>query len=408
VSDVEFTPPELRSDASAWEFDLAIQQTGRVQHFFMGRRLPEAVKTYAMLSKHLATPARRLERLAKAEAEAGHDITAMSLYFDAAGGYAQAQHTLFGNSAEKRMLHAASLRCYQEVRRLSPTTIEHVDIEWDGKVVSGYLHLAPVEGPAPLVFFIPGIDMTKEMTPEPFNNWALQRGMHLFVFDGPGQGESNLRDVALTNDNYEDAVSTALTALAERPEVDADNLLLYSMSFGSYWGARVAATEPRFKAAVLQWASVTDPEKLFGGVASPRYKHVLAYVTRSQTEDEVDAFIAGMPLGDLPSKISMPTLTTVGEFDQRSPLPAVYGFFDQISAPAELWVFADQHHQVSLRGKAPTASSSAGDCHALGMDWLKDRVLGKELRAPGEVTYVDGSVSPNDPAVKRKRFWYED
>ncbi len=253
----------------------------------------------------------------------------MTLYYDAANGYASAQHALFGKTPEKTQLHGAALRCYDELRRLAPYTIERVEIPWGDTVVAGYLHLAPGDEPAPLVFFIPGIDMTKEMTPEPLNNWALQRGMHLFVFDGPGQGESNMRDIVLTHDNYEDAVSAALTVLAERAEVDADNVLLYAMSFGSYWGARVAAKEPRFKAAVLQWASVTNPEKLFAGVASPRYKHVLAWVTRSKSEAEVDEFIAGMPLGDLVEQIQIPTLTTVGEFDQRSKLPDVYDFFDR-------------------------------------------------------------------------------
>lgn len=48
-----YEPPPMRSDASAWEFDLAIQQTGRVQHFFETRKLPQSIKTYAMVSKHL-------------------------------------------------------------------------------------------------------------------------------------------------------------------------------------------------------------------------------------------------------------------------------------------------------------------------------------------------------------------
>ncbi len=31
------------------------------------------------------------------------------------------------------------------------------------------------------------------------------------------------------------------------------------------------------------------------------------------------------------------------------------------------------------------------------MDWLRDRALGKEFANAGEVIYIDGSVSPNDP-----------
>ena len=108
------------------------------------------------------------------------------------------------------------------------------------------------------MFFVPGCDMTKEMSPHPLRNWAVARGMHLFAFDGPGQGEANLRGIKVTDDNYEDAARTAITQLLARPEVDAERLGLFGMSFGSYWSARIAATDDRIKANVLQWASVCD------------------------------------------------------------------------------------------------------------------------------------------------------
>jgi Esterase FrsA-like len=407
----EATPqrrPRLRRDSQQWEFDRTVRDTGRVYHFQPPGRgaLPPSVRMHAMISKHVGTQAQRLERLAAAEAAAGHDLTALELYYDAATRYAQAQHPIFVNDDEKRLLHSSSIRCYDEVRRLSPNSIEHLDIPWGDTVVSGNLHLAPVDGPAPLVFFIPGCDMTKEMVPHPLQNWASLRGMHLFVFDGPGQGESNLRDVAVTVDNYEDAASTALTHLLERPEVDPERVALYAMSFGSYWGARFAGTDDRFQATVLQWASVCDKYYLFEE-ESPRYKQLFSYLTRSKSEEELDDFIAQMSLDPFVGEISSPTLLTVGEYDPRSPLEEVYEFFDALRVPSELWVFGDQHHVLTLRGSLPPSPALA-DCHTVGMDWIRDRLDGKPLAEHHAVRYLEsGGPSPNDPEAPIKRHWYE-
>ena len=397
----------LRSDADHWSFDLAVQQTGQVQHFWDPRRLPASVTTHDMISKQLGKGAQRLERLARSEAAAGHGLTALDFYFEAAGGYAQAQHAIFVNNPEKRMLHQSSLRCYDEVRKLAPVVIEKVVIPWQGKSVTGYLHLAPVENPAPLVFFITGIDMTKEMVPDPLRNWATARGMHLFVFEGPGQGECNLDDLYLTVDNYEQAASAAISHLIARPEVDPRGVALYAMSFGSYWGARLAGIDDRLAAVVLQWASVSDMHYLFQGFASPRYKQVLAYVTRAKSEEELDEFIAEMKAAPFAPAIGAPTLITVGEFDQRNPMEEIYRFFDSMTSPRELWVFADQHHRLSVKGTAG-ASTTAVDTHLLGMDWIRDRLDGRPLTGSGEVRYLEGNgIGPNDPAASVKRHWFE-
>lgn len=138
----------LRRDSQQWAFDHAVAQTGRVFHWQQpGRgRLPTSVKMHAMISKHVGKTAQRSERLAKAEADAGHDLTALEFYYDAEVKYANAQHTVFALNAEKRYLHDGVLRCYDEVSRLAPTTIERADVPWEGTVVSGYLHLAPSRG----------------------------------------------------------------------------------------------------------------------------------------------------------------------------------------------------------------------------------------------------------------------
>jgi pimeloyl-ACP methyl ester carboxylesterase len=397
----------LRRDGQQWNFDRAVKDTGRVFHFqHPGRgKLPASVRMHAMISKHVGRRAQKLERIAKAEADAGHDITAVEFYFDAAVAFANAQHTVFAVDDEKRYLHGSVLRCYDEIRRLAPVQIEHLDIPWRDTVVSGNLHLAPTSEPAPLIFFIPGCDMTKEMVPHPLYNFATQRGMHLFAFDGPGQGESNLRGIKVTHDNYEDAASTALTALLGRPEVDAERVALYSLSFGSYWGARFAATDDRLAANALVWASICDKYHLFEE-ESPRYKQLFAFLTGAGSEAELDEFIAGMDLTDLLPRISAPTLLTVGEYDPRSPVDEVYALYDRIEAPAQLWVFADQHHGANLHGS--DGNQWYADHHSMTADWIRERLAGKPIDSPGETVYIEPlGVSPNDPRVAKRRQWFD-
>lgn len=400
----------LRRDAQQWEFDRAIRDTGRVYHWQPPGpgRLPDSVRMHRMIAKHLGQQARKVEAIARAEAAAGHDVTALEFFFDAATTYGHAQHTIFVNNAEKRMLHEASIRCYDEVRARAPRPIEHIDVPWDGTVVSGNLHLADVDGPAPLVFFIPGCDMTKEMAPHPLYSWGNQRGMHVFAFDGPGQGESNLRGIKVTQTNYEEAASAALDHLLARDDVDAARVGLHAMSFGSYWGARFAATDDRITATTLMWASICDKYYLFEE-ESPRYKQLFSYLTGAKSEEELDAFIAGMGLEQLLPDIACPTLLTVGEYDPRSPVEEVFGLYDSMHAPRELWVYADQHHMANVRGgKAGGTPAWALDTHSVAMDWLADRFAGVPLRDEGQVRYLQAAApDPYDERVEVKRRWFE-
>jgi len=359
-----------------------------------------------MISKHVGLQARRMEALAQAEATAGHPETALDFYFQATVLYASAQHVIFQNNDEKRYLYAGVRRCYDQVIALAPYRIEHVDIPWNGTLVSGNLHLCPNKTSAPLVFYIPGCDTLKEAWPHPFFNAAHQRGMHVFSFDGPGQAESNLRGIRLTADNYEEAASTALDYLVQRPEIDAAHMGVYGVSLGSFWGLRFASRDRRIR-AIAAPASTYCSKYILMDLESPRWKQLFAYLTQSSTEAELDTVLDAMTLDGYMAKIACPVLLAAGEYDPRSPIDEVYRMFDQLTAPAELWVFADQHHMPSIGGTESAGAPSA-PLHSVMCDWLRDRFADKPLRHPGQVMYVEAnSAGPNSATVARKRAWYE-
>ena len=82
--------------------------------------------------------------------------------------------------------------------------------------------------------------------------------------------------------------------------------------------------------------------------------------------------------------------------------------FDQLKAPAELWVFADQHHMPSIGGGDSGTNNWAAPLHGAMCDWLRDRFEDKPLRHPGQAVYVEASsAGPNAAKVTLKRKWYE-
>jgi pimeloyl-ACP methyl ester carboxylesterase len=400
--------PHLARDNQQWFFDWMVKETGKTFHFQPdGRgRLPKSVRSHDMIAKHVGMAAKKSERLAQAEMQAGHRETAMELYYSAALQYADAQHVVFETGDEKKFLHGGVIRCYDKVRELAPYKIEHVDVPWNGTVVSGNLHLAPGEDAKPLIFYVPGCDQTKEAWPHPYYNQALQRGMHVFSFDGPGQGESNLRGIRLTDDNYEDAAGAVIDYLMKRKEVDAKKIGIYALSFGSFWGMRIAAKNRHVAAAAAPWASFVDKYYLMVE-ESPRYKQLFAYLTQSSSEAELDAVWQKMTMEGLMDKITCPTLIVTGEYDPRAPVDEVYRLFDEMKAPAELWVLPDQHHNGSITQKGRSSVWEA-DIHAFVCDWMRERFEGKPVRHPGKSVWVDpAGAGPNAPGVSYKRRWFD-
>ncbi|MGY1706739.1 alpha/beta hydrolase family protein [Geodermatophilus sp. SYSU D00697] len=402
---------QLHRDNQQWVFDWVVKETGRVFHFQGDGRggLPPAVRSHDMISKHVGRRGLRLLAMAEREEAAGHPTTALELAFDAATALAAAQHTVLRTDDEKRALHAASLRAYERVRRLAPYRIERVVVPYDGVTAAGWLHLHPGVDRAPCVVVVPGCDMTKEMYPHPLWNQAHQRGLHVLVIDGPGQGESNTAGVRLTADNYPRAVSAFLDALCSRPDVDAGALLLFGLSFGSLWALQSAASDDRIAACVAAWASVGDLRHLMEE-ESPRYKRLFAYLTQSSSEEELDEVVAAMALGERAREITCPVLLAVGEYDPRSPLEEVYEVFDALAGPRELWVFEDQHHACSITGRPLVESAMWGhDTPAWAMDWLADRVAGRAPACPGQVLRLSPTgLGPHGPTPTTARSWYEE
>ncbi len=366
--------PRLQRDRQQWIFDYLVQETGKVFHWDEdGRPLPKSVKSHAQISKHLGRIGQRLERVAAEEDAAGHSATAFELYYRASSTFALAQHPVLESSDEKKYLHGRCIANYEKVIEHAPHRIERLEIPFEGVELQCNFHLLPGEPNAPLVIFIPGCDMTKEIYPDPRIIQAHYRGMHLLVIDGPGQGMSNLRGIRLTPDNYERAVLAIAEYMAKRDEVDETKITVYALSMGAHWGLEVAASgHPLIQAVAAPWTSALDKYFILD-TFSPRYKQLFGYLMGASSEEELDGWVAQMTVEGREADIKCPVLMTVGEYDSRSPVELVYEFYDKIRAPKELWVYEDTYHQARMFGD----QQARHDHHMMCHDWLVDALGGK-------------------------------
>jgi dipeptidyl aminopeptidase/acylaminoacyl peptidase len=364
---------ERRRDSQQWILDWLVKTTGRVQNFANDERsVPPEVKSYRMIPRVLFKEAHHFETIAKEAESAGHIYTARQLYRRASEVYHEAQHSIFeDDNEEKTFLHAKHMECYNKVVEYVENPVELVEIPWEGVSIQGRLHLLRDRRRAPVVLFLPGMDMTKEAFPNPLANPFLLRGMHVLSIDGPGQGISNIRKIRVNDDNYERAASAAIDYLMSRPEVDQDNIMVAGISFGSHWGARAAALDKRVRALATTYA-VVGPKKAIFEEASPRFKQMFMYMAGIHGEDEFDKMAERMTTRGYENRIKCPTLLTMGEYDPLCHLKDAVDFFEELTCPKELWVFENEFHRISQR-----EGIARLEIYPFIADWLRDEVDGR-------------------------------
>jgi len=329
--------------------------TGRIKY-------PRGVdRQWARTADQEATLAREAEA-------AGHRQSAAEFYHRAALYYGPAVVSIFKNSPHKLELYERLVHCYEKFTELfDDAPMKRVEIPFEGgKSIPGILQLVPGQEQAPCVIVIPGMDTTKEFFPNPYNNHLLRRGLASLSIDGPGQGESNIRENWLTIDNFERAGTVAIDYLQNCPGVDPNRIGLYGWSMGSYLGSRIAAHDPRLKACVAAMGVYLQKTTIFEH-AKPYYKANYMYMSNVHDEDEFDRMAEQMTLEPLVERITCPTLLVMGEYDELCPLEDAERLFEMLHCPKELWVFQDESHGIGGR---------LSDFFLWMTDWLANALAG--------------------------------
>ena len=177
------------------------------------------------------------EYLAKAKAatsdeEARENYMFAWRYFDI-GRWPTEKH-----SAGKREAYDRGREAFIAYGKLLDPPVEVVRIPFEDTEIVAYLRIPDVDGPAPLVFGMNGLDSRKEGVMAGSQNF-IDNGIAAFAIDMPGTGQAPL----LIDVGSERYLSIALDYLVERPEIDASRIVVQSRSWSGYWAAVLGYTE---------------------------------------------------------------------------------------------------------------------------------------------------------------------
>jgi len=327
--------------------------------------------------------AKRLEKLAKREEEAGHLETACDYYYRSIPFYHTAAWGILDSDNEELVWLTEQIRDnFDKVIKYSKYPMERVEIPFEGKSIPGIFSLTPTKEKAPTILFIPGMDTNKENGLNHINNPFVIRGMNCLAIDGPGQGESLVRKIWVDDETYVRAGKAVIDYLVKRPEVDPNKVGIHGLSMGTYWGPLIAAQDARVKALSTHASCQYNKDHIFNET-SPNYRLRFMWMAGNLSDEEFDKMAAEMTLEGKESLIRCPHIIFHGEFDHLTGIEEMHQYFDHLGSEIkELRIYENQFHGVH---------KFADEIANMSADWLKDRLNGVPPKQKRRIVLVDSN-----------------
>ncbi len=247
----------------------------------------------------------------------------------------------------------------RSTHRLLAPEAEWLEIPFDGAAMTAILRRPASPERLPLVVLIPGLDSTKE---EFFGAETIfhDRGMATLTLEGPGQGATG-RHLNIRPD-FDVPFAAALDYIADRNDLDLDRVAAIGFSLGGYYAPRVAAFEPRVKAAV----------GMSGAYRLSDYWEERPVMTRAtfqqhsgaSTDAEAKKIAATLSLEGVADKISQPLLIITGDLDLLVPWRESKRTADE--APNSTWKLYEGGNHV--------VNNMSYEAKAFAADWLREQL----------------------------------
>jgi pimeloyl-ACP methyl ester carboxylesterase len=329
----------------------------------------------------------------------GKRISARQEFLKASNYYRTAEFFLHTNPEDPRILSVwrKSRDCFVKAAKLADHPIIPVRIPYEGTTLPGYLCLADKsKKKRPLLIIHSGFDGTVEELYYSSAVFALRRGYHVLLFEGPGQG-GVIREQRLPfRPDWEAVVTPVVDYAFSRKEVDSNRIALMGISFGGYLAPRAVAFEKRIKACIanggvydFHWTARLRPEdeafldtaegaeafdrELYGRMqTSPSFRWVMAngmFTFQAKTPSEWLKKTRPYTMKDVAARITCDMLIVDSEGDRDLPGQA-RRLYDALASPKDFMLFtkeegAGEHCQVG----AVLLSN------ARILDWLDDIML---------------------------------
>ncbi|RYD29373.1 MAG: alpha/beta hydrolase [Lysobacteraceae bacterium] len=266
-----------------------------------------------------------------------------------------------GHGAPGRMeTFAKGQDSFKRAMALGRENVERFEIPFEGSFLPALLTRAEgVEGPAPLVVYVNGLDSCKELLYWSGLPQALaRRGVSTLCIDQPGTGEAVRANKLYVTHESERWATPVYEWAGARDDVDADRIGVAGISLGGYFTPRAVAMEPRFAAGAVwganhDWAEVQQKRlRREGENPVPHYWAHVMWVFGAKDMDDFMDKAKGMTLDGVVEKIRVPFLVTHGERDRQIGLEYAHRTYDQLvnSPKRDLKIFTDREGGVEHVG----------------------------------------------------------
>lgn len=318
----------------------------------------------------------KLARQAAEDEARGRRLSAGRKLRRAAIYYMIAERMQAHGAVERLTTYRKLLDSFARSVALTGENCERVEIPYNGGVLPAYFVRAKhVDGPAPVLVHVNGLDSCKEMLYLPtFGPAGLaERGISSLCLDQPGTGESLRLHGMKAVYNSEAWASKVVDWLETRPNVDARRIGLWGISLGGYFAPRAVAFEPRFSLGCVfganhDWYEVNVRRlRREGDRPVPHYWDHCRWVWGGETIDEFMQIASKVRLDGMLDRIRVPFLVTHGANDRQIPLEFAHASFDQLvnSPKRELKIFDRE---------TGSAEHAGADSQSYGSDYIYDWV----------------------------------
>jgi esterase FrsA len=250
------------------------------------------------------------------------------------------------SSPKKQEAYAKALEAFRAHAKFFDPPMEIVRIPYEGSEIIGYVRLPKgFTGPVPMVIAVNGLDSRKEDLTESFGA-ILPYGIGFIAVDGPGTGQCPVK-ASPTADHM---LSKVIDYLQGRPEVDKNRIAFHGVSWGAYWGTKMAVVErDRLKAVSVQ-SPPTDlfftkkflTESLLGNreYLFDQVPALMAIFDNVHNVDEMADMFAKMSLVNqkILGQPTAPMLIIGGVKDTQVPISDIYELMNAGDVPKTAWI----------------------------------------------------------------------
>jgi pimeloyl-ACP methyl ester carboxylesterase len=368
--------------------DLAIEMGARIGEIetmcaplMEASRQPDVEGTRAF-GRSWTSMGESLCELAQEDEERGRLISAGEKLLRAAIYLLTAERMQGHGSPGRAELYARLQQIFQRGLALTRSNCERLEIPYGGAQLAGlYVRAEGVDGAAPILVQLNGLDSTKEMKyfiglPQ----LLAKRGISSLVLDQPGTGEALRLHGMKAVYNCEQWASPVVDFLEARGDVDRRRIGLEGVSLGGYYCPRAVAFEPRFALGVCwganhDWRDVQKKRlQREGSFPVPHYWEHVRWVWGGQDIAEFMQIAESVHLDGILDRIKVPFLVTHGEKDSQIPLHWAERTYEQLinSPKRELKIFRER--EGGVQHSSFDNSANAG---AYIADWVAENLGGR-------------------------------